>query len=166
MGITTLREVLSFMGKHYDAFIGRGEGSGDAPSFTYTNYYCMYVGEDEYNDAQRWALLHNVDFETFFLHYSEPTVGHPYGTEDHVLPVGSRVPTYGWYGTAGDMTKKGARVVMNVGSPDYRAWKLDYLARQMKEEGADGVFVDNTSFKFMPGGFRDLQRRRDCGVSQ
>ncbi len=146
-------DQLSFMGTHYDAIIGQGQGAGDTPYFTYTNYYCMYVGRDEYSDAQQWAQAQGVDFESFFLHYSETTVCHPYGDVSYTLPAGSRVPTYQWYGTAGDMTKTGARVVMNVGNPNYRAWKLDYVTRQLEQTGADGIFVDNTSFTTMPGSF-------------
>ena len=140
-------------GLAYDAIIGKGQGAGDTPYFTYTNYYCMYVGNDEYKDAQQWAQAQGVDFEAFFLHYSEDTVCHPYGDVSYTVPAGSRVPTYQWYGTGGDMTKTGARVVMNVGNANYRAWKLDYVTRQLQQTNADGIFVDNTSFTTMPGGF-------------
>jgi uncharacterized repeat protein (TIGR01451 family) len=134
---------LEFEASHYDLVIGSLKGYGDSPQFTYDNYYCVYVGNAEYRDMQAWAASHGVDLESFFIHYAEETEA-KFGTESHVLPAGSRVPTYGWYGTGGDLTKAGARIVCNPGNPSYRAWKLDYLERQMS--GVDGVFVDNTSF--------------------
>jgi uncharacterized repeat protein (TIGR01451 family) len=136
-------EELRFMAAHYDLLTGSLEGYGDGVQLAYTNYYCMYVGNREYEDARQWAAQQGVDFEAFFIHYAEETEGTLKG-ETHTVPAGSRVPTYGWYGTEGDLTLAGARVVMNVGNPNYRAWKLDYLDRRMTEEGKDAVAVDNT----------------------
>ena len=139
------------MATHYDAIIGGGKDltiytENQAPSFTYTNYYCMYVGSSEYHNAQAWAQSHDVNFEDFFIHYSEPTEA-CYGTECYLLPAGSRVPTYGWYGSDGDLTKTGSRVIMNPGNPNYRAWKLDSLQERFTANpNIDGVFIDNTTF--------------------
>ena len=142
-------EELEFMASHYDLVIGSLEGHGDSPSFLYTNYYCVYVGFDEYDDMQAWATAHGVDFEAFFIHYAEETEA-TFGTETHVLPAGSRVPTYLWFGSGGDLTKRGARVVTNPGNPHFRAWKLDYLERKLASLGNDGVFIDNTIFSRIP----------------
>lgn len=136
-------EELQFMADHYDLMTGSLEGYGDAVQLAYTNYYCMYVGNPEYNNAKAWAEQYSVDFEAFFIHYAEETEATLVG-ETYILPAGSRVPTYGWYNTGGDPTLPGARVVMNVGNPNYRAWKLDYLAKRMSDESKDAVAIDNT----------------------
>jgi uncharacterized repeat protein (TIGR01451 family) len=141
---TNTPEELEFLSDHADLVIGDLEGYGDSPQLTYTNYYCMYVGNREYEDARQWAARQGVDFEAFFIHYAEETEAR-FGSETRILPAGSRVPTYNWYGSEGDLTKAGARVVTNPGNPNYRAWKLDSLEQQMGDEH-DGIFVDNTSF--------------------
>jgi uncharacterized repeat protein (TIGR01451 family) len=106
----------------------------------------MYVGNSEYQNAQAWAQSHSVNFEDFFIHYSEPTEA-CYDSECYLLPAGSRVPTYNWYGSGGDLTKIGSRVVMNPGNPNYRAWKFDYSnERFTANPNINGVFIDNTTF--------------------
>lgn len=143
--------IKEFMATHYDAIIGGGKdltsySDNQSPSFTYTNYYCIYVGNSEYQNAQAWAQSHNVNFEDFFIHYAEPTEA-CYGSECYILPAGSRVPSYEWYGSGGDLTKTGARVIMNPGNPNYRAWKLDYLQERFTaNSNINGVFIDNTTF--------------------
>ena len=138
-------EELEFLSSRADLVIGGTlEGYGDSPGLAYTNYYCMYVGNEEYEDARQWAARQGVDFEAFFIHYAEETEA-KFGSETHVLAAGSRVPTYNWSGSGGDLTSQGARVVMNPGNPNYRAWKLDYLEQRMAD-GYDGIFIDNTSF--------------------
>jgi uncharacterized repeat protein (TIGR01451 family) len=141
---TNTPEELDFLAEHADLVIGDLEGHGDSPQLTYTNYYCMYVGNEEYENAREWAAHEGVDFEAFFVHYAEETEAR-FGSETHTVPAGSRVPTYNWYGSGGDLTEAGARVITNPGNPNYRAWKLDALERQMGDKH-DGVFVDNTSF--------------------
>jgi len=148
-------EELEFMASHYDLLIGGTlEGYGDSPGFSYTNYYCTYVGSPEYNDMQAWATSHGVDFEDFFIHFAEPTraclpdstTGK---TECYDLSAGSRVPTNDWQGTGGDLTSYRARIASNPGNANYRAWKLDWLEKEMGDR-YDGVFVDNTSFSSIP----------------
>lgn len=142
---TNTPEELDFLAEHADLVIGGTlEGHGDSPQLLYTNYYCMYVGRSDYEDARQWAAQQGVDFEAFFIHYAEETEAR-FGSETHVLPAGSRVPTYNWFGSDGDLTREGARVVTNPGNPNYRAWKLDLLERRMGSE-YDGTFIDNTSF--------------------
>ena len=143
--------VQEFMATHYDAIDG---GMPELANFTpagntppvqmfYNNYYCMYVGNSEYLDAQTWATAHSVNFEDFFIHYSEPTRA-CFGSVCYDLPAGSRVPTYDWYSSGGDLTKDSARVVMNPGNPNYRAWKLDQAERTFANSpNLDGVFIDN-----------------------
>jgi len=138
-------EELDFLASHADLIIGgTSEGHGDVPGLVYTNYYCVYVGNEEYEDAKAWAAQRGVDFEAFFIHYAEATEAR-FGSETHILPAGSRVPTYNWYGSGGILTRQGARVVTNPGNPNYRAWRLDYLESVMGDK-YDGVFIDNTSF--------------------
>ena len=91
-------EELDFLGSHADLIIGgTSEGHGDVPGLVYTNYYCVYVGNSEYEDAKAWAARQGVDFEAFFIHYAEATEA-KFGSETHILPASSRVPTYNWYG--------------------------------------------------------------------
>jgi len=141
---TNTPEELRFLAEHADLLIGDLEGYGDSPQLRYTNYYCMYVGNQEYDDARQWAARQGVDFEAFFIHYAEETEA-GFGSETHVLPAGSRVPTYNWYGSGGDLTEAGARVITNPGNPNFRAWKLDYVEGLMSD-AVDGMFIDNTSF--------------------
>jgi len=143
-------EELQFMASHYDLLIGGSlQGYGDSPSFAYTEYYTVYVGNAEYNSMQAWATAHSVDFEAFFIHYSEETEAILEG-ETHVLPAGSRVPTVGWFGSVhGDLTSDHSRIVTNPGNPNFRAWMLDRLAGQMVN--SDGVFVDDTLPGNIPG---------------
>lgn len=160
---------IIFGGKDYAA-----EG-GTAPVFPYTNYYCMYVKSptddlaninNEYVRAMNWAKSHNVNFEDFFIHYKAGTsVSFKYDTDKstYTLPTSDcvanattlgypdpertcrRVPTYGWYGTKADLSKPGARVIMNVGNSNYRAWKLDELAISFfSKTYIKGVFIDNS----------------------
>jgi len=145
-------QVKEFMATHYDAAIGGGRDyssytSNPPPQFAYTNYYCTYVhnsGSWEYTDAKQWAEAHGVDFESFFIHYAEPT-GACYGTTCYDLPAGSRVPSYSWYNSGGDLTKDGARIIFNPGNPNYRAWRLDYYERMFnKNPNINGLFIDNT----------------------
>lgn len=142
---TNTPEELEFLSDHADLLIGgTAEGHGDSPGLAYTNYYCMYVGSAEYENARQWAAQQGVDFEAFFVHYAEETEA-KFGSEIHVLAAGSRVPTYNWYGSAGDLMNQGARVVTNPGNPNFRAWKLDYVEGIMGD-AFDGIFIDNTSF--------------------
>jgi len=145
-------EVKEFMATRYDLIVGGGRDfsactSNPPVQLSYINYYCMYVKESgnwEYQDAKRWAEDHGVDFESFFIHYAEDTRA-CYGDVCYDLPAGSRVPSYDWYGSGGDLARDGARVILNPGNPSYRAWRLDYLERQFNSNSNwDGVFVDNT----------------------
>ena len=141
-------EQLQFMASHYDLVEGsRLQGYGDSVQLMYDNYYMVYVGNSQYQDMKAWAQSHGVDFESFFIHYAEPTRA-CYNNECYDLPAGSRVPTYAWYGTGGDLTKNGARIVCNPGNPNYRAWKLDSLERNLGQY--DGVMIDNTIFGSIP----------------
>lgn len=147
-------EKIEWAAAHFDFFDSPNPQLVDdysalttAPLIVYDNYYCLYVGGDKYNAMVDYVNSHGLNLEDMFVHYSEDTQV-TYGSETHVLPAGSRVPTYNWYGTGGDLTKKDARVVMNVGNPDYRAFNTQ---RQLNltntdHNGAtyDGIFVDNS----------------------
>jgi len=147
---------------------------GTAPVFAYTNYYCMYVRNltddpdvsyNEYVRAYNWARDHDVNFEDFFIHYAPgTTVSSLYFPDKtaYTLPTQEciasataqgylepertcrRVPTYDWY-TGGDMSKSGARLIMNVGNPNYRAWKLEDIGNKiLNKPYLDGVMIDNS----------------------
>ncbi len=125
------------------------EAETDAHMFVYDNYYCLYVGGDKYNAMAQYATDHSIDVETMFVHFDTSTTI-TYGSETHTLSAGSRVPTYGWYGTGGDLTQNDARVVMNVHSADYRAFNVQYaLSLVTTDHGGgatyDGIFIDNSS---------------------
>ena len=63
-------------------------------------------------------------------------------------PLGSRVPTYGWYGKVGLPYTYNSLVVMNVGNPNYQAWASQYYLSQMQSVGYTGIFIDNS---YSPG---------------
>ena len=61
------------------------KAAGDI-SWTYDNYYCMYVGGDKYNALVAWCTAHNVPLESMFVHFSVSTVVDLNGTT-YTLPV-------------------------------------------------------------------------------
>lgn len=148
-------DELPFWASHYDIlinphtpYLGQLESLNPTQvKVVYVNYYCLYVGDGMYRALQNYCTREGISFEGMFIHYAEPTTAR-FGTETYTLPAGSRVPTYGWYGSSGDLTRDGARVVLFPGNPDFRAFLAEYVAalvtRSYEGVSYDGVFVDNT----------------------
>jgi len=131
----------------YSKFLAQYKADTNAPILLYDNYYCLYVSGGKYNSLVSYVNAHGLNLEDMFLHFAVPTTI-AFGSETHTLPAGSRVPSYNWYGTGGDLTKNGARVIMNANNADYRAFNAPYeLSLVNAQYGGvtfDGVFVDNS----------------------
>ncbi len=147
---------LPFWASHFDVLISP-KSSYLAPlkalnpnllNVVYTNYYCLYVGDDMYQAMAAYAQAHGISLESMLLHFSVSTTV-TLGGETHTLPAGSRVPTYNWYGTGGNLTLNGARIVTNPGSASFRDFLVGYAKRLTTTSygGAsyDGLFVDNSA---------------------
>lgn len=153
---------IDFAASNFDIFDGPDatnlddiKAKTDAISMAYDNIYCIYVGRSKYNSMSTWASSHGLtsaEFENMFIHYSNATsVTFSDGTYTIDPSRGladSRVPTYGWYGTAGYTSRTGARVIMNVGNANYRQFNAEYMlgltTAQYGGYSYDGVYVDNT----------------------
>jgi uncharacterized repeat protein (TIGR01451 family) len=131
----------------YSQFLAQYKAGTDAPMLVYDNYYCDYVGDAKWQALTAYASAHSITVDSMLVHYAVDTTV-TFGSETHTLSAGSRVPTYGWYGTGGDLTQTGARVVTNPGSADFRAFNAQYQQTLTSTTygGAayDGVFVDNS----------------------
>jgi hypothetical protein len=132
----------------YTQFLAQYEADTTAPILFYDNYYCLYVGAAKYTAMVNYALANGLSIEDMFLHFRvATTITFPDGT--YTLPAGSRVPSYGWYGTGGNLTQNGARVFMNPGNAGYRAFNAAYQRSQLAATygGASytGTFVDNST---------------------
>ncbi len=142
----TAKNIDWFDNPHQD-FLPQYKAKTNAPMLYYDNYYCLYIGQAKYNAMVNYATVHGLNLENMFLHFDVQTTV-TFGTETHTLPAGSRVPTYSWYSTGGDLTKSGARVVMNVANPDYRNFNAEYELSLVNTNygGAtyDGIWVDNS----------------------
>ena len=101
-------------------------------------------------------------YETMFLHYATPTAvdmndgngpitlpgyGGAY-SDSTPAPLGSRVPAGytqgGWLGNVGLPCKVGSRVVMNVGNPNYQAWRTAWSTSFLSSNGYTGLFIDDS----------------------
>jgi len=131
----------------YSNFLPQYKADTKAPILWYDDYYCIYVGKAKYNAMVSYVNAHNLNLEDMFLHFSTATTI-TFANETYTLPAGSRVPTYSWYGTGGDLTKSGALVIMYPGNPNFRAFNAAYEQSQLATSygGAtyDGIFVDNS----------------------
>jgi len=148
-------EQLDWTAKNIDwfdspgpSFLSQYKAKTDAPMIVYDNYYCLYVGGGKYNAMVSYVNAHGLNLEDMFVHFDVDTTI-TFSGETHTLPAGSRVPTYGWYGTGGDLTKNNARVIMNVNNPDYRVFNAEYelslVNAQHSGVSYDGIFVDNSA---------------------
>jgi hypothetical protein len=146
---------IKWAASHFDFFVG-GDSTllatykalTDAPFMLYDNFYCLYVGGHKYNEMVQYAKAHGYDAEKMFIHFAETTTV-TFADGTYTLPAGSRVPTYGWYRTDGDLTKVNARVMMNPGSAEYREFNTYYENLQLEamygNTTYDGLFVDNSA---------------------
>jgi hypothetical protein len=146
---------IEWAATHFDLLIGTDpklmsafKARTDAPILEYDNYYCLYVGDDKYRALMNYAAARHLDAESMFLHFAEPTTL-AFGDGTRTVPAGSRVPSYGWYGSDGDLKRDRARVVMNPRNAGYRAFNSYYQEQRMNEKygnaSYDGLFVDNST---------------------
>lgn len=93
----------------------------NAQVLLYCNYYCQYVGSSQNLAMSAWCVANGIDPETMYLHYATPTTvefgdgngaislpgaGGTY-SDGTPAPLGTRVPTYGWYRNVGLTYKTG-----------------------------------------------------------
>lgn len=127
-------------------FLPQYKAKTNALMLVYDNYYCLYVGGNKWNAMVVYAAAHSITVDSMLIHYSQATTVTLEG-DMHTLAAGSRIPTYGWYGTNGDLTKNGARIITNPGSAAYRAFNAQYEHNLTSTTYGgvtyDGIFVDN-----------------------
>lgn len=148
-----------------DSYLTRYKALTDAPILAYINVYCAFAVRPEHYEWQpgggwydmvQWCLAHGVDLESMLLHFDVPTTVTLEG-KTYTLPAGSRVPTYWWMTSEGDLSLETnsnpayakARIVTNPASPHFRAFIVEWAQNFLAQHPYDGFFVDNSAAHYV-----------------